>query len=74
MLFPVCLSSTNLMTLLSGAALSLVICIVFFEGLYEEKYESLIIQADILPKEASRFCLKRLSLPAFCVEARPASG
>ena len=74
MLFPVCLSSTNLMTLLSGAALSLVICIGFFEGLYEEKYESLIIQADILPKEAARFCRKRLSLPAFCVEARPASG
>ena len=74
MLFPVCLSSTNLMTLLSGAALSLVICIGFFEGLYEEKYEALIIQADILPKEAARFCLKRLSLPAFCVEACPASG
>ena len=79
MLFPVCLSSTNLMTLLSGAALSSVICIgffegLYFEGLYEEKYEALIIQADILPKEAARFCLKRLSLPAFCVEACPASG
>ena len=40
----------------------------------KKKYGSFIVQADILPKEAARFCLKRLSLPAFCVEICPASG
>ena len=75
LLFPVYLSSTNLLTLPSGAALYAGDLYRFLIKVYmKKKYESIIVQADILPKEAARFCLKRLSLPAFCVEICPASG